>query len=270
MARLYYGHVTARGLRINYYRTGGEKPAVVLIHGLGEYGMGWGRFPVFIEPSYDVVMMDLRGHGMSDKPESGYGIDVMAQDLFWLIKTLNLSKPVVLGHSLGANVAAEFALQNPGLLSGLILEDPPWRLEPAGSHDQELAAERYLKELEEQKKMPLQALIERCRSKNPTWTESEHLQWAKGRQLVSLHTVERFRLPSYAWQDLISELKAPGLLMTADVNLGGILSTEAAEQAAKLWRKSELVHFPGAGHFIHREQYYAFRDVTKKFLRKML
>ncbi len=102
---------------------------MVLIHGLAEYGLGWGRFPVFIEPSYDVVVIDLRGHGMSDKPETGYDLESMAEDLFWVVKTLNLIKPVVLGHSLGANVAIEFARQNPGLLRGIILEDPPWRME---------------------------------------------------------------------------------------------------------------------------------------------
>ena len=53
---------------------------------------GWSRFPLFIEPSYDVVMIDLRGHGMSDKPETGYSIEAMSEDLFWVVKTLNLDQ----------------------------------------------------------------------------------------------------------------------------------------------------------------------------------
>ena len=46
MARLLYGHVMARGVRINYYRTGGEKPPVILIHGLAEYGLGLEPFSI--------------------------------------------------------------------------------------------------------------------------------------------------------------------------------------------------------------------------------
>ena len=78
MARLLFGHVMANGLKINYYRTGGDKPAVVLLHGLADYGLCWTRFPLFLEPSYDVVMVDMRGHGMSEKPDNGYRAEDMA------------------------------------------------------------------------------------------------------------------------------------------------------------------------------------------------
>jgi len=270
MARLLYGHIVSNGLRINYYRTGDEKPPVILIHGLAEYGLGWGRFPVFIEPSYDVVMMDLRGHGMSDKPETGYGIEEMADDVFWLIKSLNLNKPVIIGHSLGANVTAEFARTHSSLISGIVLEDPPWRMGQIDAEERALAAKNYLDMLNDYKNKPLIELMEICQQRNPAWSESETMQWAKGKMMVSLHTSQRLFDPPYQWKDAISQLKVPGLLLVSEQSLGGIVSPEVAEIVSKSWKKSQVVHFSGAGHFIHREQYFKFRDVTKLFLRKML
>ncbi|MHB8133828.1 MAG: alpha/beta fold hydrolase [Anaerolineaceae bacterium] len=270
MARLLYGHIMARGIRINYYRTGGEKPPVVLIHGMAEYGLGWGRFPVFIEPSYDVVVIDLRGHGMSDKPETGYGIELMAEDLFWVVKTLNLIKPVVLGHSLGANVAIEFARQNPGLVRGIILEDPPWRMDEIPEPKRLTLFQDYQVWLQDLKNKPLEELIEICKQRNPTWTENENMQWAKGKQLTSPRIAQYFLQPAWDWQRFVPSIRVPGLLVTSETSLGGIVTPEVSETVAKLWKKCKIEYLPGAGHFIHREQYFKFRDVTKQFLRHVL
>lgn len=270
MARLLYGHVMARGVRINYYRTGGEKPPVILIHGLAEYGLGWSRFPLFIEPSYDVVMIDLRGHGMSDKPETDYSYEAMSEDLFWVVKTLNLNKPVIIGHSLGANVTAEFARTHPSLISGIVLEDPPWRMDQIDSEERAMAARDYVDMLKDFKSKSLVELMENCQQRNPAWSENERMQWAKGKMMVSLHTSIRLLESPYPWKDAISQLQVPGLLLVSEQSLGGIVSPEVAEIVSKSWKKSQVVHFSGAGHFIHREQYYKFRDVTKLFLRQML
>jgi len=270
MARLLYGHVMARGVRINYYRTGGEKPPVILIHGLAEYGLGWSRFPLFIEPSYDVVMIDLRGHGMSEKPETGYSIEAMSEDLFWVVKTLNLIKPVILGHSLGANVAIEFTRQNPGLVSGIILEDPPWRMEEISETERISAFKSNQAWLQDLKNKSLEELIVICKQRNPTWTDNENMQWAKGKQLASLQIYQYFLQPAWDWQRLVSSIRVPGLLVTSETNLGGIVTPEVSEIVSKLWKKCKVEYLPGAGHFIHREQYFKFRDVTKLFLRQML
>ncbi len=270
MARLMYGHVLANGLRINYYRTGGEKPPVVLLHGLSDYGLGWGRFPVFLEPGYDVVAIDLRGHGMSDKPESGYRYEDLAADALWVIRTLNLLKPVVIGHSLGAAAAAVFAETHAQYISGLVLEDPPWRMPDEGSASRrEQRAVLYEQTLADYKSKSLQELIEICKAQHPNWDETEFLQWAKGKQLTSPFTVQTMRVPQRDWQDTVKNLRVPGLLLTADVERGAIITPETAALVGQHWKKGELVHLPGAGHNIHREQYYKYRDEVKRFLRKV-
>lgn len=72
MAKLFYGHVRVQDVKIHYYRTGEEKPAVVLLHGFGDSALSWSRLALRLEPDYDVIMIDARGHGLSDGPELGY------------------------------------------------------------------------------------------------------------------------------------------------------------------------------------------------------
>ena len=272
MTRLLFGHVIANGLKINYYRTGGEKPPVVLLHGLGDYGLSWTRFPLFLEPSYDVVMVDLRGHGMSEKPERGYQAEEMADDIFWVIRTLNLHKPVIIGHSMGASIAAVFAKQNPNYISGVVLEDPPWRV--LDETDQtmllEQAARDFNKRISDLKTKKLEEIMAIGLEENPSWDSVEFKQWAKGKQMVSPHAANWFHTPQTPWQEVVSAIKVPGLLISSEIERGAIVTPQVAQIVSQLWKSGEAVNLPGAGHNIHREQYYKFRDVTKLFLRHNL
>src|SRR5665648_106472 len=200
MARLLFGHVMANGLKINYYRTGGEKPAVVLLHGLADYGLSWTRFPLFLEPSYDVVMVDLRGHGMSAKPETGYQAEEMADDIFWVIRTLNLQKPVIIGHSMGAWVAAVLAQNNPNLISGVVLEDPFWKSDKEDvKNSYRWTTEEFKNWIREIKSKSLDEIMAISASNNPSWDPVEFKQWAKGKQMVSLHAAQWLDAPTAHW-----------------------------------------------------------------------
>lgn len=271
MTKLMYGSVMANGVRINYYRTGGEKAPVVLLHGLSDYGMCWGRFPVFLAPIYDVVLVDMRGHGMSDKPESGYRYEDMAADVLWVIRTLNLAKPVVIGHSMGAGTAAVLAENNPEFISGIVLEDPPWH-DPAlrNQNEREQFIRTYQQSIENFKTRPLEEVVKFGKENNPNWDESEFLQWAKGKQLTSLHTVQYLQEEQRPWLEIVKNLRVPGLLLTADVDRGAIVTPQVAAMVETHWKKGQVINLPGAGHSIHREQYYKYRDEVKKFLRKVL
>jgi len=75
------GAVIANGVRLHYHRTGGDKPALVIAHGVTDTGMTWSRVARALEQDYDVIMYDRRGHGLSGKPETGYTWQVDADDL---------------------------------------------------------------------------------------------------------------------------------------------------------------------------------------------
>src|SRR6478672_6710571 len=96
----------ANGITIHYRRTGGDKPPVVLLHGLMTNGACWTPLARALEKDYDVIMPDARGHGKSGVPDHGYRYDDLAADVESLIDTLGLTTPVVLGHSMGGMTAA--------------------------------------------------------------------------------------------------------------------------------------------------------------------
>ena len=75
------GIVDVDGLAIHYTRTGGVKPSLVLAHGFSDDGLCWTPVTQALEADYDIIMIDARGHGRSDAPESGYSpLDHAAED----------------------------------------------------------------------------------------------------------------------------------------------------------------------------------------------
>ena len=126
MSQWFTGDTIANGVRIHYHRTGGDKPALVLSHGTGGNGLYWTRVARALEQDYDVIMVDQRGHGLSDAPEDGYEFENQALDLLGLIAALDLKHPRAIGHSGGAAILAAAAAGRPDLFTCLILEDPPW------------------------------------------------------------------------------------------------------------------------------------------------
>jgi pimeloyl-ACP methyl ester carboxylesterase len=70
-----------------------------------------------------VVALDQRGHGASEQPGSGYDFASVARDLSAALAALGIERPVLAGHSWGANVALQYAADRPGPLAGLALVD---------------------------------------------------------------------------------------------------------------------------------------------------
>jgi pimeloyl-ACP methyl ester carboxylesterase len=96
----------------------------VLVHGLASNAMTWDLVARRLHgQGHHVVAIDQRGHGQSDKPETGYGFDEVTGDLARLIAAIGLERPVVAGQSWGGNVVLDFAARYPELLSGLVLVD---------------------------------------------------------------------------------------------------------------------------------------------------
>jgi pimeloyl-ACP methyl ester carboxylesterase len=119
------GYVLANGIRIHYWRTGGNsKPVMVLAHGSSDDGLCWTNFAKEFTADFDIIMFDARGHGLSDPPMQGDPADAQAEDLAALIRELKLVKPIVMGHSMGSASAAWFAAKYPDVPRAVILEDP--------------------------------------------------------------------------------------------------------------------------------------------------
>jgi len=122
------GDIQANGITIHYYRTdGNNKPPILLLHGFTDSGLCWPRVAHDLEGSYDVTMTDARGHGHSGDSAADFSLALLADDAAAVIGALNLEKPYVLGHSMGAMTAATVAATYPDLVRAIVLEDPPLR-----------------------------------------------------------------------------------------------------------------------------------------------
>jgi pimeloyl-ACP methyl ester carboxylesterase len=97
------------GLTLAYENIHPGSPPMLFVHGWGCDHTVFAPQADFISRSHRVVSVDLRGHGKNDAPHQDYTMAVFADDLSWLYTELTLIKPMVVGHSMGGNVALELA-----------------------------------------------------------------------------------------------------------------------------------------------------------------
>lgn len=103
------------GISLSVREWPGAEPALLCLHGLASNARWWDPVARFLAPEHRLVAVDLRGHGLSDRPERGYGFSEVAGDLSRLRRELDLARPVLVGHSWGASVALWLAAQEPGI-----------------------------------------------------------------------------------------------------------------------------------------------------------
>jgi pimeloyl-ACP methyl ester carboxylesterase len=116
--------VPGDGVNLHARDWGGGGAAVVLLHGLASNARIWDGVAYRLAGAgLRVVALDLRGHGDSEQPAGGYDFAQVARDLRAALAALGLDRPVLVGHSWGANVALQYAADRPGALAGLALVD---------------------------------------------------------------------------------------------------------------------------------------------------
>lgn len=98
---------------------------VVFLHGIASNGSRWEEFSEksFLHTHWNILRMDLRGHGGSVSDVVGT-LEIWSEDIRTILKDAELTKIVLIGHSLGAQVALKFTKLFPEYLRGLVLLDP--------------------------------------------------------------------------------------------------------------------------------------------------
>jgi pimeloyl-ACP methyl ester carboxylesterase len=116
---------------------------IVLLHGLGATADTWSPVANEVCARHRVVAFDLRGHGESDAPETGYDLVTLSEDIISAMAVLGMGQVVLVAHGWGARVALVLAARHPALLSHLVLVDCP-HVEPR--HWPGMTRERFLRE----------------------------------------------------------------------------------------------------------------------------
>ena len=112
------------GVRIRIHHLGGDGPPLLAVHATGFHGRVWEPFVPTLREPFSVVSLDQRGHGDSDKPESGYDWHKFGDDILAVVDELELEQPCGIGHSAGAAALVFAETSRPGTFSRLVLMDP--------------------------------------------------------------------------------------------------------------------------------------------------
>jgi len=267
------GSVTVNdGIELFYTRTGNAgKPALVFAHGLIDIGLCWHQFASDLEQDYDIIMYDAYGHGKSSRVDPKKRFD-LSEDLNDLIDGLNLEKPGVIGHSMGAVTAAEFAGRYPEKLRTVVLEDPPWK--DPDNEAQEKAPEGntefqvWNKRISEEKGMTLKELQKHKKKESPNWEEAILPEWAQSKHDFDPKFFDHLNISQLDWRELAKAITVPALLITGEVELGAIVTPSLGIEAIQLMDKGEFGHISGAGHHVRYEQYQPYLSMVKLFLKR--
>lgn len=234
------------GLTLSYARQGDAvDPAVLLLPGPAD---SWRSYQPVLDQlprQTQAVAVSQRGHGESDKPDTGYGVDDFAADVVPLLDALGIARAVLAGHSGSCLVARRVALDQPDRVAGLFLEASPTTLRD----DPQLAGsvESVVSELED----PI----------TPDFARSFLAQTSSAGirpDLIDLLADELLKVPARVWQETFSGLleyddlselgriEAPTLLVWGDAD--AVVPREMQDLLAHSIPEADLLVYHGVGH----------------------
>jgi pimeloyl-ACP methyl ester carboxylesterase len=278
------GTLVANGIRQRYYRTGGDKPPLVVLHGILAGGVTWLRVAKTLATDYDLVLLDARGHGGSDGIAAGISYELLVEDAAALIRALELDRPALLGHSMGGVTAAALAAAHPELVRAVLLEDAVWgdtaHLPRIGESEQYRAwlagYTAYLEALRTQahEQRMLAALPYLPPGPTGLWPEEEYVPWVEAQSQLDLALVRQgpslwsTLRPAIPLAALAPAISCPLLLMTGSPARGS--NVHPADVAAVLERAPAARHvaFERSGHLIHLDEFERSIEVVSAFLRE--
>ncbi|RIK41124.1 MAG: hypothetical protein DCC55_12935 [Chloroflexi bacterium] len=278
--------VVANGIRQHLYRTGGNKPPLVLLHGFMESGLTWLRMAKALEASYDVILPDARAHGRSDRPGTPLTPELLAEDAGALIRTLGLERPILFGRSNGAVTAVLVAAAQPEPARAIILEEPPLggmprpNVKPGAQGGGNWFAD-WLGWIQSLSQRPHAERIAAAAARwphgtpvlpdEPIWPEAEFVPWVEALAQFDTTVFERkisfWSLAPYL--ENIAQIPCPILLMAGNPLHGSLVAEGVEEMPA--WQGRTVVRFDQAGHFVSRGRtYLACLEGVRTFLNEQV
>jgi N-formylmaleamate deformylase len=252
--------VETNGLRLRVLKRGAQGPYVLILPGIASPAATWDfvaeRLARFCRP----VVVDMRGRGLSDKPETGYRLADYVEDIAGLIRALGLSGCVVLGHSIGARIGLVFAARHPELLSKLIAVDPPTT--GPGLRPYKTPFDRYLAD---KRAVELRG-EEACRQQHPEWTDEQiavRARWLPTCSDAALRESYRSMHEETFYPSLPS-IQCPTLLIYAAQG-NTVTDEEAAAIVARI-PTARAVRIERAGHMIPWDNLADFISAVRQFL----
>ncbi len=245
--------------------------AVVLIHGYTDNARDWVPMLPYLAKGYRLILVDIRGHGQSSKPECCYARLDFAYDIKLLLDALGIGKADIVGHSLGSIIAQTFAEYWPERTAHVVLisstgGEPPGRPPKAPQFD--FAAEiRKLKEPIEADSPFMIAWWDSPTPVDPDFIRRQRKDAAGIPLRVWLAVLDQGLQSNNAYADLqgtLPRLKAPTLLIWGSKD--PIMEEDVRQSLRVALPKAEVKIFDGLGHNPFWENPRSVADVINAFL----
>ncbi len=248
---------------------------LLLLHGFTGDSSSWSPFIQSWSSSFQVIAIDLIGHGKSSKPHdlSFYTMDAMGSVLKKLLDQLGVSKVHLLGYSMGGRFALSFAFQYPSYVKSMILESSSPGLRTAVEREERRRKDHALAERIIEKgivnfvqfweALPLFASQQKLPEDVQSKTRLQRLKNSETGLSNSLKGMGTGAQPPL-WNKL-NRLEIPVLLITGELDEKFISIAKKMEKAIP---QADFVQINDAGHTIHVEQPQIFDKMVVAFLKK--
>lgn len=111
------------GIRLHYIDYGGQGPPLVLLAGLGGSAHIYRSLAPRLTPRYRVIALTRRGHGRSERPESGYELDTLVDDILRFLDELQIERAGFVGHSFAGIEIPRLAIRYPDRVAAIVYMD---------------------------------------------------------------------------------------------------------------------------------------------------
>ncbi|WP_210485035.1 alpha/beta fold hydrolase [Microvirga antarctica] len=262
-----------------HVRIGGQGPAVVLLHGYGETGDMWAPLAAALAGDHTVIVPDLRGMGLSARPESGYDKKTQGQDVAGLLDALKIDTTDLVTHDIGNMVGYAFAAQYAQRVTRFAIMDAPlpgigpwdeivrsralWHFSFQGPDAERLVAGR--------ERIYLDRFWNEFSADPKTFSEASREHYAKlyaqpGAMHAGFNQFAAFEQDARDNKVFVAQgpLRMPVLAVGGDKSFG---PTMAVVMRAAAGNVSEVV-IPNSGHWLMEEQPAATIAAVVRFLRE--
>ncbi|MDO9250522.1 MAG: alpha/beta hydrolase [Hydrogenophaga sp.] len=272
------GTAPADTVHLHIDDSGGSGRPVVLIHGWPLSAQAWEpQVPVLQAAGYRVVAYDRRGFGRSDKPESGYSYDALADDLQRVMDQCGLEDVTLVGFSMGGGEVARYvARHGESRLRSVVFAAavPPCLMKTDDNPEGPLTSEKAQQKkqaLEQDRGAYFEQFTQDFFSANGVLQVSESQRGAaialcrQSAQHAALACMDSFATTDF--REDLKKVKVPTLVIHGEAD--AIVPIEGSgERTHRAVPHSELVRVSGAPHGLNVSHAQAFNDALLSFLQR--
>ena len=256
--------IKIRDIKMHYEISGKGSP-LLFIHGLGSSSIDWKPQTQEFSKDYKVITVDLRGHGKTDKPKGPYSIQVFAEDVALLLKSVSAAPAHIVGLSMGAAVAFHLALDHPDVVRTICISN--------------MSAAMPVKTLQQKKNYYKRVLIVRLlgmkkmgsviasnvflKPHQKPLRDKLMERWTKNPKKPYLAALSA--LKNWSVMERISSITCPVLVIHSEYDYSPLVHKK---RYTALIPDAELVEIPDSGHIVNIEKPDEYNRILKKFLSK--